>query len=187
MTNQILESWWTTNIAAAYELASASDRLELQPMHDTMPRHLVAHYRCKGLVRSGSGRIEIADYFVVGMRFPEDYLHRAETFEVLTWLHPLNVWHPNIRPPGICAGHLSPGMAITDLLYQVFEIITYRNFASGDGLNGDACVWARQPENQRRFPIDRRPLRRRMRTIVAEPCEPRGQEVESRLPQCRKR
>jgi len=167
MADRILDTWWRTNIAAAHELAAASDLLEIRSLHHKMPRHLVAQFRCQGLVRRPGGPIQAADHFVVSLWFPDDYLHRAETFEVLTWLHPLNVWHPNIRPPAICAGHLSPGMAITDLLFQAYEIITYHKYATHDGLNPDACNWARQPENQRRFPLDGRPLRRRLRTFAA--------------------
>ncbi len=168
MADRILDSWWDTSITAAQELAAASDLIEIQSLHDTMPRHLLAQFRCKGLVREADGTIHEADHFVVGMRFPDDYLHRADTFQVLTWLHPLNAWHPNVRPPVICAGHLSPGMPITDLLYQIFEIITFRNRTPSDGLNLDACAWARLPENQHRFPVDRRPLKRRVLTLVTE-------------------
>ena len=55
--------------------------------------------------------------------------------QLLTWIFPHNVRHPNIRPPHICVGHIVPEMEITDLLYQVFDIITYNKWAPGDCLN----------------------------------------------------
>ena len=54
-----------------------------------------------------------------------------------------------------------PGTPLVDLLYQCFEIITYTKVTmrEDDALNRAACGWAR--ENQDRFPIDPRPLKRR--------------------------
>jgi hypothetical protein len=73
------------------------------------------------------------------------------------------VFHPNIsdKLPFICVGKLAPNTPLVDILYQCFEIITYNKVTmrEDDALNMQACVWAR--ENQHRFPIDRRPLKRR--------------------------
>ena len=75
--------------------------------------------------RCHKDRVE-ADLFDVGIRFPNDYLRRANPFEVLTWPNPPHAWHPNIRFPAICVGRLLPGTCLTDILLQVHEIITYR-------------------------------------------------------------
>ena len=82
--------------------------------------------------------------------FPSDYCRHADPFHVLTWLYPHNVWHPNIRPPLICVGKIPPATELCDLLYQCYEIITYFNWAPHDGLNSEACQWARN--HQDRFP-----------------------------------
>ena len=112
-----------------------------------------------------------ASRFEVGIWFPSDYLRRAEPWEVLTWLGPRRVFHPNIsdRMPVICVGRLAPGTWLVDLLYQVFEIISYQKVTmrEDDALNPAACAWAR--ENQHRFPVDRRPLK--WRKPLAEPVE----------------
>jgi ubiquitin-protein ligase len=73
------------------------------------------------------------------------------------------VWHPNVsmEVPLICIGRLTPGTGLVDVLYQVYEILTWHKFnpRENDSLNKTACAWARQ--NQSRFPVDHRPLKRR--------------------------
>ena len=56
---------------------------------------------------------------------------------------------------------MQPGTPLVDLIYQLYEIITYHNveMRENNALNLEACSWARS--NLDRFPIDRRPLRRR--------------------------
>ncbi len=161
MTDMILTRWWEKNWPDASRLAGESDLVRVESLHDRAPRHLVARFSCKGLVREADRRVVEADHFEVGIWIPPDYQIRADTRQVFTVLWPLNVWHPNILGPFLCAGHLHPGMSIVDLLYQVYEILTYHNFAPNDALNPDAAAWARQPDNRARFPIDRRPLKRR--------------------------
>ena len=160
MHNPILESWYLRELAAAMNLADQSDLLELAILPDRSQRALMARYTCNGLVRDGDGQVSLADEFVAGIRIPSDYLQRANTFEILAWLAPLEIWHPNILPPYLCIGLLSPGMSLVDILYQIFEIITYRKVSPGDNLNKDAAAWARTPDAQRMFPIDTRPLKR---------------------------
>lgn len=142
-------------------LAESSDilRLHIPPM---APPHFVAEYFCKGLIRDAAGEIKEANRFQVGIWFPADYLRRADPFEMLRMFTP-NVWHPNISPdlPLICTGHITPGTSLVDILFQVFEILAYMKYTpvEKNSLNPLACSWAR--ENQDRFPIDRRPLKRR--------------------------
>jgi hypothetical protein len=158
-------------------LAAGSDLLELYPMGGDPPDRYIAMFKCKGLVRVEKGEVVEADHFEVGIWFPSDYLRRAEPFQVLTWLGPWDVFHPNIssKAPFICVGRLKPNTPLTDILYQCFEIITYNKVTmrEDDALNFDACVWAR--ENQDKFPIDRRPLKRRALDLKIEEVEKAGQ------------
>jgi hypothetical protein len=109
-----------------------------------------------------------ADQFEIGIWFPSDYLRRAEPAQVLTWLGPRNVFHPNIshRLPFICVGKLAPGTALVDLLYQCFEIITWQKVTmrEDDALNPGACGWAR--EHRAGLPVDRRPLKWRQPAVA---------------------
>jgi hypothetical protein len=150
------------------DLAAQSDLLRLSPMEQGVaPSFYVARFFCKGLVQRPDGEIAEANDFHVGLWFPEDYLRRVDPMQVLTWLDPPIAWHPNIRVPAICAGRITPGTELCNLLYQVFEIITYANWASHDALNPDAAQWARN--HQDLFPLDRRPLkRRRLRLAVVD-------------------
>lgn len=144
-------------------LASESDLLALAPLDEPPHDRYVAEFRCRGLVRGADTEVVEADRFAVGIWFPARYLRYASPWEVLTWLGPRNVFHPNISDlvPAICVGRLVPGTPLVDLLYQCFEIITWKKVTmrEDDALNHTACVWAR--DNQSRFPIDPRPLKRR--------------------------
>lgn len=158
----IFEAFLRRQCGEGMALAQASDLLELVES-PFAPPHFVARFRCKGLVRDPDGEVREADRFEVGIWFPPTYLRCAESFEVLRWFGPVNIWHPNIsdKLPLICVGRLAPGTSLVDLLYQIYEIITYHKYMprEADALNQAACAWARR--NQDRFPVDRRPLKRR--------------------------
>ena len=161
MTDPVYEGFVREQWKQGSDLARQSDLLDLSCRGGN---RFVAHFHCKGLVRLKSGEVaERKGGFVIGIWFPTDYLRRVEPGKVLTWLSPTNVWHPNIRPPAICAGRIDPGTELTDLLYQCYEIITYFNWAAHDALHQDAAQWARN--HQHLIPIDRRPLKRRTLNI----------------------
>jgi hypothetical protein len=170
MQDKIFEAFLKRQYEEGMALAESSDLLDLYPMGVEPPNRYVAAFRCKGLVGGGDGEPIEADYFEVGIWFPSDYLRRAEPFQVLTWLGPWDVFHPNIsdKGPFICVGKLAPNTPLVDILYQCFEIITYNKVTmrEDDALNAAACVWAR--DNQHRFPIDRRPLKRRALDLKIE-------------------
>ncbi len=111
--------------AEGMALAEASDilRLHIPPF---APPHFVAEYLCKGLVRDADGEIKEANRFQVGIWFPNDYLRRADPFEMLRVFTP-GVWHPNVSAdlPMICIGRLTPNTSLVDILYQIYEILTY--------------------------------------------------------------
>lgn len=157
----IYERFLERQLEEGMELARCSDllRLHLPPI---APPHFVAEFLCNGLVREGDCEIRQASEFHVGIWFPPDYLRRADPFEMLRLFTP-NVWHPNVSRdhPLICIGRLTAGTSLVDILYQLFDVLTYRKYnpRENDSLNKTACAWARQ--SQERFPIDHRPLKRR--------------------------
>ena len=171
MRDNIFESFLKQQYEEGMALAESSDLLELFPMDGPLTQEYIARFHCKGLVRAGDGAVVEADGFAVRIWFPSDYLRRAEPFEVLTWFGTERIFHPNIRSPFICVGRLAPGTSLVDILYQCFEIITYNKVTmrEDDALNREACAWAR--ENQKQFPIDRRPLKRRALDITVEQIE----------------
>ena len=142
-------------------LASESELLRLYPTPQAPPS-FVAEFRCNGVVRDHAGVVRESRLFRVGIWFPPDYLRRVDPFQVLRLFEPENAWHPNIRDAFICIGRLVPGTPLVDILYQVFEVLSYRKFnpREDDCLNRLACAWAR--EHQQEFPTDPRPLKRRV-------------------------
>ena len=163
MQDRIFNGFLTRQFTEGMALAAESDLLALHAEPASPPQRYVARFACRGLVRLDDGTVSEADAFAVGIYFPPDYLRAAHPLQVLTWLGPRNVFHPNIsdRAPVICIGRITPGTALVDLCYQCFEIITYQKctMREDDALNAVACTWARS--NQHRFPIDARPLKRR--------------------------
>ncbi|NOT27652.1 MAG: hypothetical protein HOP16_16315 [Acidobacteria bacterium] len=162
MADRILESFLTRQQEEGLALTRASDLVSLTPIGSSADRYLI-ELQCTGLVERGPGDIAEVDRFLVGVWFPSSYLRVADPFRVLTWLGPRNIWHPNISTttPTICVGRLAPGTGLVDILYQVFEIVTWNKVTmrEDDALNRAACQWARRHPD--RFPVDRRPLKRR--------------------------
>jgi len=157
VNDAVLSGFLDRQYEAGMALAERSDVLELEPLGPPPYRAYVARFRAKGLVRRGGDVVE-ADRFEVGIRFGRDYLRRADPPDVLTLLAPADAWHPNIRMPFLCPGHLRAGTGLPDLLHQVFEIWTFQMVTTNelDALNPAACAWARA--NRQRFPVDPRPL-----------------------------
>jgi hypothetical protein len=144
----------------------ASDVVRVLPRPGVaLPQHFLAEFRCQSAARDPRGRIsEARRTHLVGIYFPDDYLRRAEVPQVLTWIEPWSIFHPNIAPPFICIGRLVPGTKILDLLYQIYELISFFKVTArdDDALQKGACAWARA--NLHRFPLDRTPLRRPTRS-----------------------
>ena len=137
-------------------LAAQSDILKVECEGAFPPRKYVVEFKCRGLMHSPSGEIREASRFLVGISLPEDYLRTSETKQVVTMIAPW-IWHPNSAGPFLCLGNLRGGTVLVDIVFQVYEILTYQRWAAQDGLNEAACEWARN--NQQRFPTDRRPLK----------------------------
>jgi ubiquitin-protein ligase len=172
--DKILEGFLQKQFEDGMALAAQSDLLDLVPL-DPPPlvRHYIACFHCTGLVRAPSGEVTEANQFAVGIAFPDEYLRWVEPSQVLTWLSPREVFHPNIsnRGPFICVGRMGPGTSLVELVFQIHEIITYNKATVNelDALNVDACQWARA--NPDRLPVDRRPLKRRRLDFTLTPVE----------------
>jgi hypothetical protein len=149
-------------------LAAESDVVALRPVAGDPPDKYIATFRTRGLVREADGQIREAEGFVVGIAFRSNYLAHVNPLELVTWLGPENVWHPNagrgpfhFGPVLLCIGRIAPGTGLVTLLYQIHDVLRYANYTlvETDALNFEACQWARK--NVHRFPISSEPLRRR--------------------------
>ena len=174
--DRVLQGFLSRQFDDAMALNAASDLVTVLPIDERLiaraagvpgadeagsPRHYLARFTCTGLVRSAAGEIVEAHEFHVGVFFASGHVRRVNPFQLVTWLGPPNVFHPNINPPHICIGRLVPGIPLVDILEQCCELISFRKLTmrEDDALNRDACVWARR--NQSRFPIDQRSMTRR--------------------------
>ena len=158
--DQIFEAFLERQHQEGMALAAASDILKMMPMNGHRSDRYIAEFHCRGLVQDDVGEVAEFNRFAVGIWFPEDYLRRLDMSLIVTYLGPApRPWHPNIRPPFICT-HITPGTPLVDILYNCYELFTWRLKNTGDeGLNHAASQWARHQDTSW-FPIDRRPLRR---------------------------
>jgi hypothetical protein len=170
MPDRIRELFLRRQYEAGTKLAAESDVLNLVPLFhgNGSPARYIAQFSCTGVLRLPGGRIgPVNTSFEVGIDFHEQYLRRVQPLRVVTWLGPESIFHPNIMPPVVCVGRIHPGTELVDLLYQVFEIITYHNWAPHDYLNAAAAEWSRN--HKQLFPVDPRPLKRRSLNLDVQP------------------
>jgi len=164
MNDLVRRGFLSKQVEEASALKRESDILDIVPLHGDPPDTYLAIFGCRGLIQTGPGEPEIADRFVVGIRFPEDYLRRVEPRDIVTLVHPLGTaFFPNVLGPMICIGRIVPGTSLVDILYQLHAILTFTKFSLVDYLNPVAAEWARR--NLDRLPIDPRPLKRTRRPI----------------------
>jgi len=173
MTDPVYTGFLAAQFRLGTELAGQSEGLRLTPFRGNPPTHYLANFRCDGLAHDTRNQVVIQSEWTVGIHFPEDYLRRpVEVPRVLSYLgpHP-RPWHPNIAPPFICL-HVTTGLPLTEILYALFDLLTWNLYATTDeGLNHAASQWARH-QDPARFPVDRRPLRRRIHPPASEPSRP---------------
>lgn len=177
MTDKILGRFLERQYEEGMALVRESDLVDLVPVGPAPFQRYRAILRCTGLRRESDGGIVEMSYAEAGITFPDDYLRHVDPYQILVWLGPADVWHPNIseKAPLICLGRLGPGTRLTDIVYQLFEIVSYQKYATHDALNHEAAAWARQ--HQDCFPIDGRPLKRRRLDLDVSVMPPAGIEA----------
>ena len=156
----VFQNFLEANWQHAKELADASDIVELLPLGNLPPRVILARFHASCYIKTSSG-IRLRKGFTVGYRFPEDYLSSSHVvpWAVIQFLEPATVFHPNIKPPGICLGlGLRCGTELRELLFRTFELVTYQRRSNpADPLNPVASEWVRS--NWPVKPADARPLK----------------------------
>ena len=156
MNDPVFNDWLKHQYAEGMEFSTRSNVVDLAPIDGDPPFKYILRLQCRGLAQTDEG-VHVVDRHLVGIRFPEDYLRvSCEPGRLLTWLEPSNEFHPNIRPPFCCIGHIAPGMGLVSLMQQLYSMVTWQRFTprEDDALNSAACVWARH--NIDNLPVDRR-------------------------------
>ena len=160
--DNIFQSWLQKQHEEGMALAAQSDVLALRAISQGAgaPQHYIARFSCKTFVLAADGEVVKVDRSEVGIAFPSSYLREACGYEVLTWLRPTNVFHPNIRG-FICLGEqfVRPGTPLVEILFQLHAVISWSKWASQAPLNETAAQWARS--HQHMFPSDPTALKRR--------------------------
>lgn len=175
MTDPIKSDFDAKQFAAAAALAAESDLLSLAPVpsSDPVPNRYIAEFRTIGLARNAAGEIVEHAVWAFGIWMPPNYLRGGfHPGEVVTYLGPVREpWHPQIRPPFVCL-LIRPGMPLTEILLTLHDLISWNLVSTHDeGLNHAASQWSRhQPAS--RFPVDRRPLKRRTLNLNVQPTPP---------------
>jgi hypothetical protein len=145
------------------DLADRSDVLDVKRLRAAGEGLFLASFQVAYLARLARGQIGVAPGpLAVMIRIGPDYLRHAEPLETVQ-VGNQEFFHPNYRWPVLCVGELRPGMPLATLLRHIFEIVTYQNYATDDGLDPVACARLREePELIDRLPRPPRLLRRRL-------------------------
>jgi hypothetical protein len=129
----VYESFLQTSLVDAMELADDSEgRLQVCPQPPFPPSRYGVAVRVPFLRRSASGTIEVVtdQPVLLGLSLPEWYLRSTDPHLALSIVSVLTprVVHPNVRGSLVClGGRLRPGTALRVLLYELYEVIGYRN------------------------------------------------------------
>src|SRR5438105_1146763 len=123
----VYDTWLARQYEEGLALSADSDVLELQALPDRFPpRRYRAHFGSPTMI-CNAGRITQAEGFVVLIQFPDNYLRATlDTARIVALWSPPNVFHPNVAWPFICTGNIHPGTSLRDIVYQVYEILTFQ-------------------------------------------------------------
>ncbi len=160
MSDLVRTSFLLAQEREGLRLAEESDILSLEPLASPPHERYVLRFAAQSVLADRDGPREGSGVFVVGVWFPGDYLQRVAIPQVLTWLGPRELFHPNVNGPFLCLGPFRPGTPLVEICYRVYSVISYQNYGLANPLNPTAAAWARRHLD--RFPVDPRPLKRRL-------------------------
>jgi hypothetical protein len=154
---------------AGLELAAQSDVLELARYPEPGVGLFLARFKVAYLARGAGGQVAVAPGpLPIMLRMDPEYLRRAEPLQTVQVSRP-DFFHPNFRWPVLCVGEVRPGMPLPTLLRHIYEIVTYQNYATDDGLDPEACARLRDdPRLLDRLPRPPRLVRHHLETVRAD-------------------
>jgi hypothetical protein len=163
MRESIFDQFLDRTTKAALELAAESDVLELARLPAPGVGLYFASFAVQYLALRPGGNIDVADGpLEVMIRLGPEYLRQVHALEVVQ-VRQGDYFHPNFRWPVLCVGEIRPGMPLPVLLRHIYEIVSYQNFATDDGLSVLACQRLREePALLDRLPRPPRLTRRRL-------------------------
>lgn len=146
--DQVFLSFLENTAADAAELQRNSDLIALRPVPPMPPSTYACSVRVPYLRRLPSGIVEIDPGPVhCTITFPDNYLRSTDsTLAVkVASIESPGFLHPNVLYGAVCLGHqFAPGTPIEALIWELFEIVTYRNCTLDHSLNPEACRLIRE-------------------------------------------
>jgi len=139
MAVSIVDEFLTRTAQAGHKLAEESDIMTLSRVPIAGAGLFAASFAIPYLAL-GPGRFVgiAAGPIEVMIHLGPDYLRQVNPLEV-AMIAQADFFHPNFRWPVLCLGAIRAGTPLPVLLRHVYEIITYQNFSTDDGLNPEAC------------------------------------------------
>ena len=172
MTDLVRRSFLLAQEREGRELAAASDIVSIEPLGSSPHERYLVRFDARSVLADGEGPREANSVFAVGVWFPSDYHRQVAMPQVLTWLGPREFFHPNVHGPFICLGTFRPGTPLVEIVFRVWSVVSYQNYGLKSPLNPNAAAWARRHLD--RFPVDSRPLKRRVRNFNTQVFERGG-------------
>jgi hypothetical protein len=146
--DRVFLSFLENTAADAIELQQKSDLIALRPVPPMPPSRYTCSFRVPYLRRLPTGIVEIDPGPVqCTIIFPDSYLRSTDStlaVKVASIASP-GFLHPNVLHGMVCLGRqFSPGTPIEALVWELFEIVTYRNCTLDHALNQEACRLIRE-------------------------------------------
>ena len=151
MMDRVFQTFLENTADDALELQEKSDVLVLTPIPPLPPSRFGCTFQVPYLQRLSTGTVEIHPGPVhCAITFPEDYLRSTDPklFMKMASVLSSGFLHPNVSPVGnVCLGaDFAPGTPIGALVWELFDIVTYRNCTVDErnALNPEACRLVRE-------------------------------------------
>jgi hypothetical protein len=139
MAVSIVDEFLTRTTQAGFKLAQESDVMTLSRVAIPGAGLFAASFAIRYLAQGPGREVVVAlGPIEVMIHIGPEYLRQVNPLE-LVMIAQADFFHPNFRWPVLCLGGVRPGTPLPTLLRHVYEIITYQNFSTDDGLNPDAC------------------------------------------------
>ncbi|GEM_PF-2228056 len=163
MSDPIFANFVEHTVTGARELAAASDVMTFAYLPLDDESLFLVEFRIPYIVQQPNGVIASAPGPLgIAVRLTPEYLNHVDPLLIAQVRDP-DFFHPNHRWPVLCVGGIRPGTPLAQAIRHIYEIVTYQNFATDDGLNPAACQRLRdEPSLIDRLPKPPRLVRRQL-------------------------
>ena len=171
MDDKVFEGFLEESCRRGHALADESSVVNILAERGSPPHgYLVGFEGVEHLVRDSNGVVrKTMDPILVEVRFPPDFLRTSDRHLGLKVVGIVShLFHPNVKRPAFCLGHIRPGTPLDEILRMVYEVISFQNVTPDerDAFSPEACRYVREhPEVLKSLRIP--PLKRRRLNVRA--------------------